>query len=124
MSEEININELDDIYAESYPNNSVPDKEFTAHDLIDGYLYIPDILPGNVTIIDNNGKAILADQSQKIQGGICIGVLINLSNANIAGNWKIRYNRGMRGQNGNVTTIETINPQIEQQLIKYALIFG
>lgn len=116
----ISINELNNIYAETFSQNDIPDKIFTSNDLSNGYLYVPDVLPGNVTVIDNNNKVVMAEQSQKIQQDICIGVLINLSNTIVNGTWKIRYNRGMRGQPG----ISSNEMPVTEELIKYAIIFG
>ena len=120
MAEEITLNELNNIYGQIFSQNSIPDKQFTQNDLNNNLLYVPDVLPGGISIVDNEGYVVLMDQYQRVQNNVCVGVIVDFSTTKVTGIWKIRYNRGMRGQPG--IALSELPPQ--QQIIKYALIFS
>lgn len=115
------ISQLNNLASQYQGENIVPDKIFTAENLINGKLYISDVLPGNITVVDNNEFVVLVNQRGVLQAGKCVGVQIDLSTFAINGQWKIRYNRGIRGQMGQINN--DIMPT-DEQMLKYALIFG
>ena len=117
---ELTPQQLDNVYGQTFSQNSIADKQFTSSDLSNNLLFVADVLPGGITIIDNEGYTVLIDQYQKVQNNICVGVVVDFTGINVSGIWKIRYNRGMRGQKG---TFSMQTPP-QQQMLKYALIFS
>lgn len=101
--------------------NELVIKQFDKNNVIEGKLTLMDALPGDVIIIDANGKVINTIQYQYLDGnGNCIGVNIDLSQCEIEGKWKVRYNK-MKDIN---TTIEVTGDLSIDDLMIYSLIFN
>ncbi len=112
---------------ETFAESSLPDKKFTLNDLDSlQRLYVPDVLPGSISVIDASGKMVLADQIERLDSqGVCIGVYVDASDFNMQNGdvWKIRYARGIRGEQGQgVQNAST--PEANQDVVMYALLFN
>ena len=103
--------------------------DFTLNDGLltsDYSLVIPDVFPGSFSIINNLGELMSFPQKEYWENGVC-GTMIDFSELfKISGNslsgWKIRFNRGMRGEQGNAENL-TPGSISDEDLIKIALIF-
>lgn len=89
-------------------------------------LVIPNVFPGSFSIINNLGKLVSFPQKEYLENDV-FGTIIDFSELfKISGNslsgWKIRFNRGMRGEQGNAENL-TPGSISDEDLIKIALIF-
>lgn len=112
---------------ETFAEGSMPDKRFTVEDLDSlQRLYVPDVLPGSISIIDASGALVLADQTERLDSqGVCIGVYVDASEFDMQNGdvWKVRYARGVRGEQGQgVQNAST--PEANQDVVMYALLFN
>ena len=100
-------------------NNQLIVRTFTASDLDEeGCLILTDAFPGDVVVINNNGKVLYVNQIQYNQGGVT-GVKIDLSDYNVQGDWKLRYNKS-----SNVNANIYFQNNNKDNLIIYSLIFS
>lgn len=101
-------------------NSQLIIKEFTKQDLQeDGTLVLLDAFPGDVVVINNQGRVIYTQQMQYKQNANVSGVKIELSSYNIQGTWKVRYNKSSSIQ----ANIDFTNTTVDN-LILYSLIFN
>lgn len=108
---------------EEFPTGYPSDVSFTSSNLSQGKLVVSDVLPGGITIIDNDGNVVLPDQSEYIDTGTleCTGVIVDLSAFDVQGVWKVRYNRGIRGQQGKQGEAGIVS---QEDIMKYILLLG
>jgi len=131
MSQENNFNVGDLVSAIVNEFNEVPvdDKLFANDDLyyVDGKkaLFVPDVFPGGITVIDNNGYVVMADQMESMVDGVVDGVYVFLEdffvNDMLPGTWRIRYNRGKTGSD---SPSGSVSDATSDELMLYSLIFG
>ena len=131
MSQENNFNVGDLVSAivNEFNEVSVNDMEFSHVDLtsIDGKkaLFVPNVFPGGITVIDNNGYVVMADQMERVTNGVVDGVYVFLEdffvNDMLPGTWKIRYNRGKTGSD---SPSGSVSDATSDELMLYLLIFG
>lgn len=96
-------------------------KEFTKQDLQeDGTLVLLDALPGDVVVINNQGRVLYTQQMQYKQNATDSGVKIELSSYNIQGVWKVRYNKSSSIK----ANIDFTNITNVDDFILYSLIFN
>ena len=107
------------------------DRTFTDSDLVQfgggRVLELSGTIPGSITVIDSDGYAVMADQIEMLSAGnVCEGVRVVmtpfLENGVLAGTWKIRYNRGAKGNDslsGEVSSSVTL-----EETMVYSLLFG
>ena len=95
-------------------------KKFTSSDLVNNCLILNDALPGDVSVINGQGKVLSQVSQSQYDTGNGIGVKIDLSNQEVIGQWKVRYNKN-----------SSINANIDfgqgnslENLIIYSLIFS
>lgn len=87
-------------------------------------LFVPTAMPGGFAVIDNNGFVVNAPQKESIYNGACDGThvvldeFLNEENA-IVGIWKIRYNRGIRGDDATSETAVS-----DDTMLLYSIIFN
>ena len=100
-------------------NSQLIIKEFTKQDLQeDGTLVLLDALPGDVVVINNQGRVLYTQQMQYKQNAVS-GVKIELSSYNIQGVWKVRYNKSSSIK----ANIDFTGTSVDD-LILYSLIFN
>lgn len=101
-------------------NSQLIIKEFTKQDLQeDGTLVLLDAFPGDVVVINNQGRVIYAQQMQYKQNDAVSGVKIELLSYNIQGVWKVRYNKS-----SNIKANIDFKEKTVDDLILYSLIFN
>lgn len=115
------MSQIDNLLAlhEAYPAGYPADFLFTTDDLVDGILFVAGVLPGSISVIDNNNHLVLPNQSIAYEAGEYTGTNIDFSDWDIVGTWAIRYNRGLRGETGADATSVS-----QEDLIKYTILFG
>jgi hypothetical protein len=117
--------------------NAPDDYSFTDGNLstVDGsrMLFVPSVLPGGITVVDNNGYVVMADQVEhresRVVDGACVvsvdGVNVILDgflvDGMLPGTWWIRYNRGMTGHD-NLSA--SVSDATSEELMLYTIIFG
>lgn len=95
------------------------DLVFGPEHLSDGRLYVGDVLPGAVRVLDSNGELVLADQSERLDSsGACVGTLIDLRGFQVAYGWRLRYARGPKGEAG------TGEIEAGEEILKCAMAVG
>ena len=107
----------------------IPDFEFRDADLEDydgrRCLIVHDVFPGGITVVDGSGHVMQADQIEVMNAGAFVGVAVVLDqwlvDGHLEGVWKIRYNRGMRG---NDCLSSQVSDATLDELMLYTLIFG
>lgn len=99
-------------------NSELVVKTFTKNDLIDGNLILNDAFPGDVVVINNEGRVLYAEQSEYSENSIS-GVKINLSSYIVQGEWKVRYNKS-----SHVDATIKMDQNTIDNLILYSLIFS
>lgn len=115
------MSDADDLLAlhEEFPEGFPEDFNFTATELVEGCLFVEGALPGSFSVIDNNRQYVIPDQTAVYADESFIGTSVDFTDWTITGVWTIRHNRGLRGEMG-----DTLNGIPEEELIKYALLFG
>lgn len=114
---------LKDFYDFDSCNSELKIKQFCLQDLKNNCLIIEDALPGDIIVINSNGKVVDVIQEQIItETGLSAGVNIDLSQHQIKSGeiWKIRYNK-MKDVN---TTLVINGDLSSDDLILYSLIFN
>lgn len=109
--------------------NAPDDYSFTDGNLstVDGsrMLFVPSVLPGGMTVVDNNGYVVVADQIEHRDNGFVDGVNVILDgflvDGMLPGTWWIRYNRGMTGHD-NLSA--SASDATSEELMLYTIIFG
>lgn len=87
-------------------------------------LFVPIAMPGGFTVIDNNGFVVNAPQKEFIYNGACEGTHVVLdeflNDENVlVGIWKIRYNRGIKGDDATSETAVS-----DETMLLYSIIFN
>lgn len=95
-------------------------RKFTSSDLVNNCLILNDALPGDVIVINGQGKVMSQVVQSQHDTGRGIGVKIDLSGQNVIGQWKVRYNKNS-GINAN---IDFGQGSSLENLIIYSLIFS
>lgn len=130
MSQEsFNVGDLVSAIVNEFNEVQLDDMEFSDVDLssIDDKkaLFVPDVFPGGITVVDNNGYVVMADQMESITNGVVDGVYVFLEdflvNGALPGTWRIRYNRGKTGSD---SPSGSVSDATSDELMLYSLIFG
>lgn len=120
---------LAEAISSAFEGDSPDDFSFTDSDLVEWggrrCLIVQGVHPGGVTVVDNAGRAVLADQSEYVQQGGYPATAVFLDgfdrNGVLQGTWRIRYNRGVRG-------MDALSSQLggasSEELMRYSLIFS
>ena len=112
---------------EEFSTNSLPDKKFTSNDLdAQQRLYVPDVFPGSICIVDAAGRMVMADQTERLDSnGACIGVYVDAHEFDLSNNaiWKVRYARGPKGDQGEGQQ-DMSAPEAQEEMIKYSILFS
>lgn len=124
--EEINNLILENVeFPTGFPEDFALDDSLLSNDY---YLSIPDVFPGSFSIINNQGELVTFPQKE-YQENNTWGTIIDFSSlfetstsSNVLSGWKIRFNRGMRGEQGDVENL-TSDSVSNEDLIKIALMF-
>lgn len=124
----MDLEDLDLIEAGAVVSGSYSDFAFTDNDLAllgeNKTLFVPTAMPGGFAVIDNNGFVINAPQKESIYNGACEGTYVmldeflNEENA-LVGIWKIRYNRGIKGDDATSETAVS-----DETMLLYSIIFN
>lgn len=124
-----NVSDIESSASEAFNAGHREDFEFDASDVIqlDGknVVFVSGVFPGGVTLVDPDGRMVLADQKERMINGVVDGTYVSvdgfLENGALQGTWRIRYNRGRRGADAIASGTSTAS---SEELMMYALIFG
>ena len=128
--EQISIEDLARAIEDSFSGEQPDDFTFTNANLVDidgrRAVFVPDVLPGGVSVVDANGFVVMPDQMECVREGVVIGIYVVLdgflsANGMLQGTWKIRYNRGMRGMDGSSAGMSDAS---SNEMMLYSLIMG
>ncbi len=129
MSGGIGVEELGNAMAMAYGDSEPVDREFGNADLVDydgmRVLEVEGVLPGGITVVDDGGEVVVADQMELERNGVIEGVRVVMDaflvGGLLPGTWKIRYNRGMKGADA---LDGGLSPASAEQLMLYSIVFG
>lgn len=111
------------ILAQDFPfdsiNKSMYIKQIRKEELVNNKLYLQNILPGDVIVIDNNNKVVNIPQIEYNINSICLGINLDFTGYDNLDNWKIRY----FNMNSLSSTINIEDNSLET-LMKLSLIFN
>lgn len=111
------------ILAQDFPFNSINKsmyvKLINRSELVNNRLFLQDISPGDIVVIDNHNKVINIPQYEVYKNGLFSGVELDFTNYDQLNGWKIRF-----FNINNISSVINMEDTALETLIKLSLIFN